>query len=372
MIFYRPTVASISLDAVRQNVRAIQARVGEGCLVMAVVKANAYGHGMIEVAEAALDAGAQWLGIATVDEAIALRKTGIDTPVLILGPTFPADAETLVANDISVAAGSLEVARALGRAARKLKKRALIHVKVDTGMGRFGFWWKNLIPLLANLKRVRGIRLEGCFTHFATSDVRDPAYTRLQHNRFKRLLTAARRENIRFDIIHAANSGAILQHPDTFYNMVRAGVMMYGMLPDPQTMPTVPLLPVMTLTTKIVEIRTQPKGRSLSYGCTYKTLHKSRIAILPIGYGDGYSRKLSNRGEVIIRGRRAPIVGRVCMDQTLVDITNIPAARIGDDVLLWGTWGKDTLKVEEVAKWIGTITYEVTCALGCRVPRIYI
>jgi alanine racemase len=369
--FHRPTVAIVSLSAIRDNIAAIREKVQSQCRVMAVVKADAYGHGMIPVAKAAIEAGAAWLGIATVDEAVILREAGFRVPILILGPSFPRDSETLVSHDISVAVGSLEMASALGRAALKLKKKALVHLKVDTGMGRFGFWWKDLVSLLTDIRKTRGIRLQGCFTHFAVSDIADFAYTKWQNANFRNVLAAANKAKIKFDLIHAANSGAILQHPDTYYDLVRAGVMLYGMLPDVQTMPTVPIKPVMTLKTRLVEVRTHPRGRFLSYGCTFQTGRKSRIGIMPIGYGDGLSRKLSNRGEVMIRGCRAPIVGRVCMDQILVDVTDIPGAAVGDDVLLWGSDGKDVLKIEEVSSWMETITYEVTCALGRRVPRIY-
>jgi len=372
MDFHRPSVAEISLDAVKNNIAAIQGKVEKKSRVMAVVKADAYGHGMKQVARAALDAGAAWLGIATVDEAIALRDGGFSEPVMILGPTFPSDAEVLVYRDISVGVGSLEVLKALSKAAKKHQKNARIHLKVDTGMGRFGFWWEELIPLLSEIKNMPGLLLEGCYTHFAVSDMVDLSYTKWQHENFRKFLDAAQKNNASFNIVHAANSGGILQHPDTYHNMVRAGVILYGMLPDPETKPTVSTKPVMTLVTRLIEIRTYPKGRYISYGCTFRTQRQSRIGILPIGYGDGISRKLSNKGEVLIWGSRAPIVGRVCMDQILVDLTDIPSAKIGDEVLLWGKKGKNALKVEEVAAWCETITYDVTCALGRRVPRVYI
>jgi len=372
MSFHRPTRAVISLAAVRHNTRVIRKRIGKASGVMAIVKADAYGHGMIPVARASLEAGAKWLGVATVDEALAIRKQGIDSPLLILGPTFQADADTLVRNNISVAVGSLKIARALGKAAGKRRTKAKVHIKVDTGMGRFGFWWKELIRLLPEISRIQGITLEGCFTHFAVSDAANPGYTRKQHDRFRKLIEAAAMGGIRFPLIHCANSGAILQHPGTFYDMVRAGVVLYGMLPDKETKLTLPLKPVMTLTTNIIEIRTHPSGRYLSYGCTFRTRRKSRIAILPIGYADGISRKMSNRGEVIIRGCRVPIVGRVCMDQILVDVTDIPGARVGDPVLFWGKQGKNVLKAEEVAEWMETISYDVTCGVSRRVPRVYV
>ncbi|HOE63691.1 MAG TPA: alanine racemase [Candidatus Sumerlaeota bacterium] len=372
MIIYRPTIAAISLDAVKHNIQAIQKKVGAACQVMAVVKANAYGHGMAQVAQASLEAGAARIGVATVDEAAILRDLKIKAPILVMGPALLEHAEFFIARNISAAVGSIEAARAFGRAARKLGKKARIHIKTDTGMGRFGFWWENLAALLPEIKKIRGLHLEGCFTHFATSDIADYAYTKWQHENFKKLLDSAARQKIRFDIIHAANSGAIMQHPETYHDCVRAGVMLYGMLPDQKTKPTVPIKPVMTLTTRLVEIRQHPKGRCISYGCTWQTPRASRIGILPIGYGDGYSRKFSNKGQVLIRGRRAPIVGRVCMDQTLVDLSAIPEAQIGDRVLLWGENELGVLKVEEAAKWMGTITYEVTCALGARIPRVYI
>lgn len=372
MTIHRPTIATISLDAVRHNIRAIKESVGSDTEVMAVVKADAYGHGMVPVASAALSAGASWLGLATVDETVALRKAGINAPTLILGPTFPEDASVLVENDISVAAGSVNALKALGKAASLLGNKAKVHLKVDTGMGRFGFWWEDLISDLEDISKIPGIILEGCFTHFAVSDIPDYTYTEMQHKSFRKFLAAAEGRGFTFPVIHAANSGAILQHPATRYNVVRAGVMLYGMLPDFDTQKTVPMEPVMTLTTRIIEIRTHPPGRFLSYGCTFRTERESRIGIMPLGYGDGYSRKLSNRGQVIVRGRRAPIVGRVCMDQVLIDLTGIPEAQIGDEVLLWGKKGADSLPVEEVAAWMETITYEVTCALGKRVPRIHV
>jgi len=372
MTMHRPTRAVISLEAVRHNVRVIQEKIGQDRIVMAIVKADAYGHGMIPVAKAAFEAGAGWLGIATVDEAVCLRETGISKPVLLLGPSFPGDAETLVENNISAAVGSLRILKALNSAAEKMNKSARIHLKVDTGMGRFGFFPDDLIKLFPEIKNNKNLILEGCFSHFAVSDSLDFEFTRKQHQNMKRFLNTAQKENVSFNFIHIANSGAILQHPDTYYNMVRAGVILYGMLPDTETEMTVPLKPVMTLMTKLVELRNIPEGHFVSYGCTYKTTRKSRIGIMPIGYGDGLSRKLSNRGEVIIRGRRSPIVGRVCMDQVMIDLTDIPEAQPGDDILLWGKNGSDELKAEEVSKWAETITYDITCALTPRIPRIYI
>ncbi|HPB31252.1 MAG TPA: alanine racemase [Candidatus Sumerlaeota bacterium] len=366
----RPTIASISLAAVRHNIQAIAKAVGPAA-VMAVVKADAYGHGMIPVARAALSAGAAWLGVATVDEALALRDEGFTCPILLLGPSFPDDAPHLASRDISVAVGSLDVARSLSAAAEKAGRTARLHIKADTGMGRFGFWWEDLITMLPMLAALPAVRLEGCFTHFAASDAADETYTKLQLSRFRLLVSAAVEKGIHFDLIHSANSGAILQHPQTWYDLVRAGVMMYGMMPDPETRPSISLEPVMTLATRLIEVRQHPPGRCLSYGCTFRTDRPSVIGIIPIGYGDGYSRRMSNRGAVIIRGRRAPVVGRVCMDQVLVDLTDIPGACVGDPVLLWGKRGQDCLPVEEVARWMETITYEVTCALGRRVPRKY-
>jgi len=380
--FHRPTCAVVHLAHIRSNLRAVQARVGAGRKVWAVVKANGYGHGMIPVAEACLEAGAYGLAVATTDEAIQVRDRFPSPPILLLGPSLPTDAETLVAANVEVAVGDMAVAQALSAAGLRLKRQARAHLKIDTGMGRFGFPAEEVATRAPQLAALPALQWVGIFTHFAVSDSPtedDTLYTLMQLEGLRR---AARTFLQSFEpksgnppMLHACNSGGILQHPDAFLDAVRPGVMLYGHLPDPRCAATVPLLPGMTLKTRIVHLRDHPPGEALSYGRTYECPRQTRIGILPVGYGDGYNRLLSNRGEVVVLGRRAPIRGRVCMDQTLVDVTEIPGAGIGTEVVLFGgppgPDGRPPLPVQEVAGWLKTITYEVTCQVGSRVPRVY-
>jgi alanine racemase len=360
--FHRPTVAVIHLDAIRKNIRAMQRKIGKARQVMAVVKARGYGHGMVETAQAAIDGGAQQLGVATVDEAVELRAQDFRLPVLVLGPSFAGDAEEVVHRRISVALGSLDVARALDRTAQRQGRKASVHVKVDTGMGRFGFWheeWESVLPELM------------LFTHFSDSDGKSPSYTKWQLRNFQRVLEQSQRAGFRAAKIHAANSGAIFQHPDAYFDLVRPGITVYGLYPTPVVERTVVLHSALTLLSGIVLIRSVGKGRYVSYGRTFKAPRRMRIATVPIGYGDGYPRSLSNRGFMIVRGQRVPIVGRVCMDQVLLDVTRVPGAGVGDEVLVYGRKGSAHVPIEEIAEMIGTIPNEVVCALGERVPRLY-
>ncbi len=373
-ISHRPTHAVINLEHYRRNLRGIQRRIGKQREIIAIIKANAYGHGMVQCAWAAKREGIKWLGIATVDEALCLRHTRgfANSRLLILGPTFPEDADVLVDNKIDVAVGSLDVARALDRSAKKAGVPARTHLKADTGMGRFGFWFEDVPDTLSILKEFKHLRWKGVMTHFSESDVPSFSYTQWQLKNFKWLLEQCAARNFQPEHIHAANSGAVLQHPDAFYDLVRPGIMTYGLLPDHRCKETVTLRPVLTLLTKIIDVRTFPKGRFLSYGRTFKTKRRTRAGLLPMGYGDGYPRHLSNKGFVMVHGKKARVIGRVCMDQVLIDITNNPRADVGSEVVVYGKKGKNYVPLEEIAKRIGTITYELTCRLTPRVPRHYI
>lgn len=377
----RPTRAIIHTARFAANIRRIREAVGPGRGVMTLIKADAYGHGMLPLARVARDAGAAWFGIATVDEALALHGADLGLPILVVAPHLPESAPEVVAAGLRAGVGNLHQAAALDNAARQQGRPALAHLKIDTGMGRFGVWHEDLAEILPELLRFKGIEWEGVMTHFAESDIADRAFTELQISRFAAALELCRRAGIKYKIAHAANSGAIMQHPAAWHDLVRPGVMLYGMLPDPETERTIEIEPVMSLVTAIVDIRRVGKGRTVSYGRTFTAARDSRIALLPIGYGDGYSRALSNKGEVIVRGRRAPITGRVCMDQIMIDVTDVPGAQVGDPVLMWGSEempGADgrpetaVLTAEEVAAARGTITYEITCNLTPRVPRVYV
>jgi alanine racemase len=378
---HRPTRAIIHLSHLRANLEAVRHRVGAICKVWAIIKADAYGHGMLPAAGACLAAGAYGFGVATVDEAVGLRERFSSVPILLLGPSFPEDAPELTARRIETAVGDLCVAEALSRAALRQNETAQAHLKVDTGMGRFGFAAESLGRVAASLTALPAVRWKGIFTHFAVSDAAGAeaqAYTNMQLRWLRR---AVQDFSVHLPtgsappMLHACNSGGILQHPAAFLDAVRPGIMLYGHLPDPECAATIPLLPVMTLKTRIVSVRVHPQGSTLSYGRTYQCPDERRIGILPVGYGDGYSRALSNCGEVVIRGRRAPIRGRVCMDQTLVDITEIPEADVGEEVILFGgppgPDGRLPLPVSELAERLRTIPYEITCLVGRRVPRVY-
>ncbi|GEA14093.1 MAG: alanine racemase [Moorella sp. (in: firmicutes)] len=368
----RPVWAEIDLDAIAHNVRAIKKILAPQTEIMAIVKANAYGHGAVPVARTALASGVTWLGVATLDEALALREEGITAPLLILGYTPAEDAGRVVAADLSQTVFSLEQARVLNAAAAAAGTRARLHLKIDTGMGRLGFLPDRAVAEALAIARLPHVRLEGIFTHFAAADAADKTYTRRQLALFQRVITDLEQQGITFPWRHAANSGAIIDLPETHFNLVRAGIILYGHYPSPEVRrERLDLRPAMTLKTRVVLVKEVPAGTYISYGCTYCTPAPARIATLPVGYADGYSRLLSNRAEVLIRGRRAPVIGRVCMDQCMIDVTAVPEASTGDEVVLFGHQGEQYLPVEEVAAWMGTINYEILCLISGRVPRVY-
>ena len=365
--------AQVDLSAVRHNIEVVRRFVGPRRTIMAVVKANAYGHGMVPVARAALAAGAGALGVATADEALELRETeGFSgVPILVMAPSLGADAERLQAAGIAVAVGEAGLLDAHHRLAERRGLPAKLHVQVDTGIGRDGFRFDDLSWIDAASRQQ--LSLQGLFMHFAVADGTSGAeneFTNLQLSRFEAVIAKAAAAGLR-PILHAANSGAILRHPGTHFDMVRPGIMMYGAEPadEPELCPD--LRPVIALKSVIGSIRNMEPGDTVSYGRLYTVPDRRRIGVIPIGYGDGYPRQFSNRFSVLIRGRRAPIRGRVCMDQIMVDLAEIPDARIGDEVVLYGTQQGEQIRLEEAARVAGTISYELTCILTPRVPRLY-
>jgi len=368
----RPVWAEINLPALAHNVRAIKNILQPQAQIMAIVKANAYGHGTGPVARTALANGATWLGVATLDEALQLRQEGIAAPLLILGYTPAEDAGQVVAAGISQTVFNLEQARVLNEAAAANGVQARLHVKIDTGMGRLGLLPDRAVPVITAINDLPHVSLEGFFTHFAAADAADKSYTRRQLALFQRAIAELKRQGITFPWLHAANSGAIIDLPEAHFNLVRAGIILYGYYPSGEVQKErLDLRPVMTLKTRVVLVKELPAGSYISYGCTYSTPAPTRVATLPVGYADGYSRLLSNRAEVLIRGRRVPVIGRVCMDQCMVDVTSIPGVQVDDEVVLFGCQEDDTITVEEVAGWMGTINYEILCLLSGRVARLY-
>ena len=357
------------MDRLAENYRALRALTGPDCRFLGVVKANAYGHGAVPVARKLEELGADYLAVACLDEAEELRRSGISAPILILGVTPPALGEELLRWDVTQSVGDLETAEALSAIAVRAGKRLKVHVKVDTGMSRLGFFHEGAGDQILRLCRLPGLEAEGIFTHFADADG-DEAFTMLQFQRFTALLDELSAAGISFQIRHCAASAAVLNYPCTHLDMVRPGIALYGHYPDPacQGLDGPGLLPVMTLKTRVAAVRELPAGSSVSYGCTYTAQTDQRVAVLSVGYADGFSRLLSGRARVVIGGVSCPVLGRVCMDMCMVGVDQVPQVKPGDEVTLYG----EGCPVEEDAGLAGTISYELLCAVSPRVPRIYL
>lgn len=369
----RPTWAEIDLDAIAHNMRELRRIAKPEAKICAVVKANAYGHGAVPVSRKVLAAGADFLGVAVLSEALQLRRAGIDAPILILGYTPPEQAEEVVKYDLSQTVFQWEVARALSDAARRLGKKAKIHVKIDTGMGRIGFLpGEEAVAEIKKIAALPHLYLEGIFTHFAMADACDKTFTYRQLKIFLELIKRLEQEGIVFSFRHAANSAALIDLPETHLDMVRPGIALYGLYPSPEVKrEKVELVPAMTVKSRIIQVKKVPTGTPVSYGCTWRAPRPTVVATLPIGYADGYTRLLSGKGEVLVKGKRVPVIGRICMDQCMIDVTDVPEVKQGEEVLIFGRDGRETLPVEELAAKIGTINYEIVCMLGERVPRYY-
>lgn len=368
-MFERPAWVEIDLAAIAHNVGQIRKMTASSAKICAIVKAEAYGHGAIAVARTALQAGADQLGVAIANEAVELRRAGFRAPILVLGHTPAHQAALVVGHDITQTIFSIDVAQALSRIAVAAGKIAKVHIKIDTGMRRIGVRPEDAGKFAAAVAALPGIIIEGVFSHFASSDSYDKKFTYEQYNRFMEGLEYIKSQGILIPIRHIANSAAVLELPQMHLDMVRPGIILYGLWPSNEVEKKVDLRPAMKLKAQVGFIKSVPPHASISYGRTYFTSQPSRIATLPIGYADGWSRLLANKADVIVRGQRAPLVGRVCMDQCMIDVTDIPDVSTSDDALLFG--GED-LPVEEVAEKLGTINYEVVCMLGKRLPRVYI
>ncbi|GAB4573746.1 MAG: alanine racemase [Anaerolineae bacterium] len=361
----------VDLDAIAHNVRQVQAHVGPAVQVMAVVKANAYGHGAVPVALTALAAGAARLAVARAAEGLALRAAGITAPILVLGYTLPQEVPDALRAGLTLTVTERDVAQRVAETAQTLGHAVAVHVKLDTGMGRYGLLPDEAPEFITWLAGLPGIKLEGVFTHFAVADLADKAYTRQQFAHYVAVLDALRGQGIDVPLRHVANSAATLDLPEMHLDAVRLGIALYGLRPSSEVSPAVDLHPALALKSHVARVRTLPAGASISYGRTFITPRAMPVALVPVGYGDGYHRLLSNRGQVLINGRRCPIVGRVCMDQFVVDISGAGSVAVGDEVVLIGTQGGAAITADEVAAWAETINYEVVTALTARLPRSY-
>jgi len=365
------TWAEIDLDAIAFNIRAFKRHVGEKVKLIAVVKANAYGHGAIPVAESALAAGAEMVAVHRMLEGVELRKAGIQAPILILGYTPPDGADLVAAWQLTPSLTTLEFAQALSARATALGLKVPVHIKVDSGMSRYGLMPEEVIEFLQSIIGLPGISLQGLFTHFATADSADQSHTRQQLSVFNEIRTTTRQAGFEFPLVHAANSAAMLNLPEAHFDAVRPGIAMYGLAPSNDWAPPFEIHPALTLKSLVSRVRLLPPGAGVSYGRTYVTSRPTLAALVPVGYGDGFHRILSNKGSVLIRGRRAPILGRVCMDQFVVDVSGIPEVQQDDEVVLVGQQGQARIRAEEVALLAGTLNYEVTTSLLPRVARLY-
>ncbi len=363
------TWAEIDLAALAANVRALRGVLGTGVELIAVVKADAYGHGAVPVARTALRAGATRLAVHRLEEGIALRRAGIHVPILVLG-YVPLDAVgTLIRYRLTPTVNTAAFARALDAQATSPYP---VHVKVDTGLSRYGLPPEDVLPFIAMLRRRPHIYVEGIYTHFATADEADPTPMYRQFRHFRDVLDTLNARGIVIPLRHACNSAATLRFPQAHLDAVRPGIALYGLRPSPDWPSPIPLRPVLTLKSVVTRVRTLPSGTGIGYGRTFITERPTRVALVPIGYGDGYPRILSNRGAVLIRGRRARILGRVSMDQIVVDVSHIPEVRVEDEVVVIGRQGEEHITAEEVAHWAQTINYEITTGLTARVPRLYL
>lgn len=370
VLMVRPTVAEIDLEALAYNYRQIRKRVPKGTNILAVVKADAYGHGALPVSLKLEKLGVPYLGVAISEEGIALRKGGVKAPILILGGIFKDGAEEAVLYRLTSVAFETDTLKELSKAAKRIGRKAKVHIKVDTGLGRLGVPFDRFSAFLKEVKRIPNIEVEGLLSHFSMTD-REKDYTLAQWNRFQKALEVCQKEGLQCRYVHMANSANLILFPEYSGNMVRPGLMLYGSYPSPIFEGRIDLKPVLTLKTQIHFLKSVPPGSRISYGGTFVTQRESLIATLPIGYADGYSTLLSNRGEVLIRGKRAPVVGRVCMDLITVDVTDIPGVKKGDEVVLIGKQVEERITAEEIASTIGSIPYEVFCLIGKRVPRVY-
>jgi alanine racemase len=365
---YRPTVAVVDLDAIRHNVRRL---IPAGAELMAVVKANGYGHGSVPVARAALEGGATWLGVALVEEGIRLRDAGITAPILVLTQLPPGSEADALGAGLTATLYTEDGLTRLTRTAASVGPTLGVHVKVDTGMHRVGLAPDRAVDFLQSVRR-SGIQVDGLWTHLAISEDLDDPFSEEQLGRFRAVLDAAVEAGIRPRFVHAANSGGLLGHPQARFNLVRVGIAMYGLSPGPDLDRAASgLRPAMSWRSEVALTRRLPAGERISYGLRYRLKRDSTIATIPVGYADGYSRLLSDRGRVLIRGRRHPVAGTVTMDQLMVDCGD-DRVEAGDEVVLMGRQGHEEISADEIAGWMGTIGYEVLCGVSERVPREYL
>ena len=370
---YKRLVAEIDLDAVDFNIKSIIKRVGGRAKIIGTVKADAYGHGAVEVSKVLEENGIDMFSVAMIDEGINLRNNGIKAPILVLGLTPPEYVKEAVEYDLIQTVSDYNTAEAISKAAKELNKKAVIHIKIDTGMGRIGFRpEKEAFDEIENISKLENIEINGIFTHFCTSDEKDKTFTYVQKEKFVYAVNELEKRGINIPLKHASASAGLMDFDDLFFNAVRPGIILYGYYPSDDVMKDrLPIKPVMSLKSYVMYIKDIENGDTIGYGRTYMANEKRTIATIPAGYADGYNRLLSNKGCILVNGKRAQLKGRICMDQCMADITGINAKQ-WDEVVLMGKQGNEEITADEIANEIGTISYEVLCMVSKRVPRVYI
>lgn len=366
-----PTVAEIHLQAFAHNIRLTRAQLLPSCHLMAVVKANAYGHGASQLAAAAIQQGVRFLAVAQCQEGVALRHEGIDVPIVVLGPIWPEDVDAFLSYDLRPMLGSHDDAARLQHAAERRGLQCAVHINIDTGMRRLGLVPSMLPAFLDKLATFAHLRVEGVMTHLATADMADTSTVEAQLRTFRQVVQLFAQRGLHPPYVHVANSAAIYRYPQSHYTLVRAGIALYGS--HPFAAPAADALqPVLTWKTRLARVQDVPTGCGVGYGHTFMTDRYSLIGTLPVGYGDGLDYGLSNRGEVLVRGQRAPMIGRICMDMCMIDLTDIPQAQVGDEVTLIGAQGNERITAEDMARRCDRIPYDIFCAIGQRVARHYV
>ena len=367
----RPTVCFVDLNALGWNFRQIRSKVGSQVKVLSMVKANGYGHGAAAISKALAAEGSDAFGVATTEEGVELRQAGICTPILVLAGAYPDQVDQFFDNSLTPVIHALASLEELDAIVHRRKKSLNVHLKIDTGMGRIGLLAAEFNSWLPKIKTLKALKIEGVFSHFSHAESVEGSYTRQQLRTFQGIVERLRAEGIFPSLVHLANSAATITLPQAYFDMVRPGLMLYGIYPSPAMASQICLKPVLSWKTRILQLKKVPAGSSISYGQTFVTKRESFIATLPIGYADGYPRLLSNRGEVLVTGKRAPVAGRVCMDLTMIDVIDIGKIQQGDEVVLLGRQGDAEISADDMAAWADTISYEILTSIGARVPRIH-
>jgi alanine racemase len=367
----RPTICSIDLGALRWNFRQIKKKVGAQVKIMAMVKANAYGHGAVAVAQTLADEGSDAFGVASLEEAVELRRAAIRQPIIVLAGAYVEQSGQFLEHHLTPVIHDLKTLRSFEAALKSTSANLAIHIEVDSGMGRTGFLAAEVDLWHAELQKLKALRIEGVFSHFSDAETANEAYSEGQVQTFAAVIASLRNAGINPGFVHMAKSAALLTMPHSHFTMVRPGLALYGIYPSAPLSEEIALKPVLSWTTRILQLKRVPAGTCLGYGRTFVTKRESLIATLPVGYADGYRRMFSNRGAVLVRGCRAPVAGRVSMDLTTIDVTDIAKVQQGDEVTLLGRQGDVKISADEMASWADTISYEILTSIGTRVPRIH-